>query len=95
MKNLSNEALSILNSNGFKASNEEMEKNIGRIIRMKPEKWTESYGLMVKESTYTVIGIQKDYKGDLCYRAICNAFNDTFGRPFNPEDIEFLTPIIE
>ena len=26
MKNLSNEALSILNSNGFKASNEEMEK---------------------------------------------------------------------
>lgn len=91
MKNLSNDALLILNSNGFKASNEEMEKNIGRIIRMKPEKWTESYGLMVKESTYTVIGIQKDYKGDLCYRATCNAFNDTFGRPFNPEDIEFLT----
>lgn len=91
MKNLSNDALLILNSNGFKASNEEMEKNIGRIIHMKPEKWNESYGLMVKESTYTVIGIQKDYKGDLCYRATCNSFNDRFGRPFNPEDIEFLT----
>lgn len=87
MKNV----IDVLCFKGLIANNTEMEKNIGRTIRMKSEKWNSSYGLMAKESTYTIIGIQKDYKGDLCYRASCNSFNDTFGRPFNPEDIEFLT----
>lgn len=67
---------------------EEMAKNVGRVVRY--TNWKPNMGTVTRDFTFTIIGVQKDFKGDLVYRVICDGFNDTIGRCAAVDGIEFV-----
>lgn len=67
-------------------NNKDMEKNIGRTVRFKNPN-TPGYGEIYKEN-HKITSIQKNYKGDLCYRV--SAFENDFGRIAEIDEIEFI-----
>lgn len=67
----------------------DLEKNIGRTVRF--INWTESMGTLKRDHMYTIIGVQKVYDGRVAYRVTCNGFDDTFGCPARPEEVEFTS----
>ena len=66
----------------FDISNEEMEADIGKLVKY----INSSCG--IEYEIFNIGGIQKDFKGDLCYRLFNN--NCDFGRPAYKSQIEFL-----
>lgn len=62
--------------------------DIGRNCRYK--NWNPSLGSIARTEIYTIGSIQKDYKGDLCYRVYANSYNDTFGRCMQIDQCEFI-----
>jgi len=78
----------------FDVSDEEMEKNIGRYIIFKREPG-DSYGL-IHNFVHKIVAIQKNYKGDLCYRVVCvegpyaGSPAANFGSVADPDKIEIL-----
>lgn len=79
----------VLVGRGLLAFDKKMAKNIGRRVIYK--NWKPSMGTLARDHTFTIVGIQKDYAGNLCYRVTCNGFKDTFGRCANPKEIEFVS----
>jgi hypothetical protein len=71
--------------------------DVGKRFRYKipadPEKRREfirAHGLIVQSAVFRVVGIQKNHRGLLCYRAVCLKYNDDFGRCVDPSVIEFI-----
>lgn len=62
----------------FAASNSEMEKNIGRKVRFLEGGERKTDGTIHRE-LFEVVGVQRDYRGELCYRVKCLAYEDRFG----------------
>lgn len=44
-----------------------------------------AHGTVILDNTFTIVGIQRDFNGDVVFRAKCNGFNDTFGRCLDPK----------
>lgn len=82
------DAITILAFRGLVCEDAEMEKNIGRQIKY--INWTPSMGTLARDNTFTIIGVQKNYKGEKCYRVMCDGYNDTFGRVAKPDSFEFI-----
>lgn len=89
------DAAAILHGGGLDARDADMERNIGRIIRFKPEKPGENIGYIKRTEPHKIIGIQRDYRGELCYRVQPHPVENfghagKFGSPARPEDIIFV-----
>lgn len=54
------------------------------------DKFIRANGTLILKNKFKIIGIQRDYKGDLAYRAVCLGFDDTFGRCVSPKEIQIL-----
>ena len=75
-----------------------LNKNIGRIVRIKPELLTKDYikqhGTISKDvKTWEIIVVQKIYDDSLAYRVVPYDKKDKysdFGKPIRPEEIEFV-----
>lgn len=82
----------ILVARSLLAFNKKMAKNIGRRVAFigSSEEIRRKQGSSGFEHTFTVIGIQKDYRGSLAYRVTCNGFLDSFGKCALPDEITFL-----
>lgn len=71
------------------------DENIGR--KFKYTTVESSDGLVHREGVFQIIGTQKDYKGDFCYRVKMieykgEAFEDNFGSVFNPKrPVEYIS----
>ena len=70
----------------------EMEKNVGKQIRLKKELWNIKHGTLKRDYSFTIIGVQLDQQGTPIYRAFCNGFDDTFGSLFHPNEIIMEIP---
>lgn len=62
----------------FATSDPEMEKNIGRKVRFLNGGQMRTDGAVHRE-LFEIIGVQRDYRGELCYRVKCLAYEDRFG----------------
>jgi hypothetical protein len=67
---------------------EEMEQNIGRVIRFKYPGPTD--GTLRRDFSFTIRGTQLNYAGKISYRVYYNGYNDTFGSVARPQDIVFV-----
>ena len=78
----------LLNARGLHASDPDMKRNIGRVFKWKnyPQPWM---GTMHKLK-HKIVGVQKDYAGNLVYRAVPVKYPDSFGCCVRPSEIEFL-----
>lgn len=73
----------------------DMQANVGKVIRYKipterlsREKFLRQHGTIALQD-FEIVGIQKDYKGNLCYRVRHIGFGlDTFGRCVDPALVE-------
>lgn len=74
-------------------TDEEMEKNIGRYVKIKPTDKNHK-GLLIKYGAiYEIVGIQKIWNGDKAYRIMfVGADNPSllFGQPAKVDSIEFV-----
>ena len=75
---------------GLSAYDIEMEKNIGRQIRFQYDSNQSRFGTIHRDYTFTIVGVQKDYKGDLCYRVTCDGFEDRFGSVASIGEFDFI-----
>ncbi len=89
LESLHPEALVMLFGRGLLASDAKLEANIGRAVRF-ARKWTPKEGTQVRDNDFRIIGVQKDWKGVVCYRIVCDAEGDTFGRVAYPKDWKFV-----
>lgn len=71
--------MEIVSSVGLVAHDIEMEKNIGRQIRFNYDPADSRFGTIHRDYTFTIVGVQKNYRGELCYRVSCDGFEDRFG----------------
>ncbi len=67
----------------FDVSNPEMEANIGRRLRY------DEPTCGVEHEDFTIVCIQKNYKGDMCYRVVEDSDKRMFGRVLNPQRQSF------
>lgn len=58
--------------------NPDMDKNIGRKVWFSNGGCEKGDGL-VHALDFEIVGTQKNYKGDLCYRVKCRDYEDRFG----------------
>lgn len=56
----------------------------------KRREFVRAHGIIVLSAVFRVVGIQKNHRGLLCYRAVCLKYNDDFGRCVDPSVIVFL-----
>ncbi len=63
----------------------DMDLNVGKRCR-----FTTGRCLSEKFDTFTVVGVQKNYRGDLVYRVVGDEDVHRFGRCASPEDIEWV-----
>lgn len=80
---------------GLEAYDPEMAKNIGRKIRFNYDHNSNRFGFIHRDGEFEIVGIQKNYKGDLRYYVKCIMFEgkpweDNFGQPANPNEIYFI-----
>lgn len=91
MNKLHNELTNVLSFDGLLSIDaDEMEKNIGKEIRLKPELWDPSYGTLKRDCTYIITLVQKNYCGEKVYCALRKDSDDNFGTLFQPNEIDFL-----
>lgn len=91
-------AANILANRGLIASDAEMEKNIGRHVRFTGPwnaKRKRELGLKAYYFSFTVVGVQRNYKGDLCYRVLCDGYADTFGCCASADEIRFVARVFK
>lgn len=67
---------------------EEMVRNVGRIVRFK--EWEPTDGTLRRDFSFTIRGLQLNYRGKVCYRVYSNGYNDVFGSVGDPDEIEFV-----
>lgn len=60
-----------------------LDLNMGRKCRFR------SPSCDAERDLFTVVGLQYDYRGELCYRVVSDAEIIPFGRPARPIDIIF------
>lgn len=65
----------------------EMRANIGRLAKYI---WEPSMGTFAKTAIFKIGSIQRNYKGDLCYRVYATTYDDTFGRVMSPDECNLL-----
>lgn len=82
------DAIKALSGSGLFVEDSEMEKNIGCIIKY--INWEPSMGTIARDYNFTVIGVQKNWRGEIVYRVLCNDGHDTFGRCAHIDEIEFI-----
>lgn len=72
----------------------DMAKNIGRDVRFIGGKAGDKSRGTIHDMPHTIIGVQKNYKGDLSYRVISRnpdgTVEDNIGRVANPKELEFI-----
>jgi hypothetical protein len=66
--------------------------DIGKSVRFK--NLESGIGASKRDHTYTIIGVQKIFDGRIAYRVTCNEFEDRFGCPALPAEIEFIAPTV-
>jgi hypothetical protein len=71
----------------FSLFNEDMSKNIGRKVKYLGS----SMGSIGKTGIFKIVGIQKNWCDEACYRVECISenFKDTFGSCMSPSEIQF------
>jgi hypothetical protein len=84
----------------FHTTNSEMKKNIDRTFKFKPG--LTGKGLIAEVATYEIVGLQKNYRGEDCYRAMYlpviiegEKFIDNWGCCAHPDDIQFALTLIK
>lgn len=83
------DAAKVLSLGGFLASDPVLELDIGKQVRFKD--WTPDMGTLKRDYTFTIIGVQRIYTGEIAYRVTCDGFDDTFGCPALPGKVNFVT----
>lgn len=82
------QAAALIHRNGLEASDESMERNIGRNFMFNGQRASDG---LVHLQPHRIVGVQKDYKGDLVYRAVpVDTAWGTFGCCAPPERVRFL-----
>ena len=62
----------------------EMDLNINKRAKfLKPS-------CLIERDWFTIVGVQKDYKGNKRYRVVADSDKHKFGRVANPHDIEIF-----
>lgn len=82
------DACLLLINRGLLCQDENLQKEIGRDVRYLS--WTERMGTITRDHTFKIVGVQKDWKGEPCWRVLCNHGTDTFGRVAQPSEVEFV-----
>ena len=85
------DAALLLICNGLLYQEAGMESHVNRDVRY--HSWTPSMGTQARDFTFKIIGVQRDWQGRTCWRALCNDGHDQFGRVVHPDEVEFVSPV--
>ena len=85
-RTLHNDLSNFLTEGGlFDVEPNELDLNVGRFGRVaNPDR--PGYGTIHHER-FEVVGIQKNYLGDICYRVVFESDVQRFGTPIDPNDV--------
>lgn len=68
---------------------------VGRQVRYKVpasglerEDFIHRHGTICVDTIFTIVGVQKNWRGDICFHATCGV--DDFGRCISPDLVEFV-----
>jgi len=86
--------LSVFNKPGgmFDTGIVELHQHVLRLVQYKDQSETSQrkHGTIIVGETFRIVGVQKDWKGSLCFRVVATSWNDTFGRCVNPFELKFI-----
>ncbi|XZE35808.1 hypothetical protein SH501x_001351 [Pirellulaceae bacterium SH501] len=65
----------------------ELDLNVGRCGKVAdPNK--PGFG-RIHHERFQIVGLQKDYRGDVVYRVVCESDKNRFGSPLSPDEVLF------
>lgn len=72
----------------------ELDLNVGRSVRFKGP-WKPSDGTIRRDCVFLIRGVQKNYRGELCYRVHAQDYptidrEEQFGCVAHPNEVEFV-----
>jgi hypothetical protein len=79
------DAVSVLALQGLLTTDRELSRHVGRLVRFTAP-WEPRHGTQVRDEVFRVVGVQLDSRGRRCWRVVCDAEGDTFGRPAHPSE---------